>query len=240
MASVSADLSLFIMTTLHSDKDTRQSIWKNLNSYDAVIYCAVLQTITTKAEKLIDLFTDPIFHLLDFLIELEDILGLLQTFSTVARRLEQLIPLQDQTVDTFLDLWRCLMMLLQERLPSLQQYRQPSTTTGWTVLVLRWAELRFYVPTDTAMCSKVQKRSSQSFTYYYYYYHHFTALFPGPPGWAGARRKLLDFLVQGKINGGRHRPSGWAPLHPDQPVLTSLPAAQPTVSKNWSHCLVWY
>ena len=32
----------------------------------------------------------------------------------------------------------------------------------------------------------------------------FTALFPGPPGWAGARRELLDFTVQGKINRGRH------------------------------------
>jgi len=31
----------------------------------------------------------------------------------------------------------------------------------------------------------------------------FTALFPGPPGWAGARREL-DFMVQGKINRGRH------------------------------------
>jgi len=36
--------------------------------------------------------------------------------------------------------------------------------------------------------------------------HHnrFTALFPGPPGWAGARRELLDFMVQGKINRGKH------------------------------------
>jgi len=28
--------------------------------------------------------------------------------------------------------------------------------------------------------------------------------FPGPPRWAGARRKLLNFMVQGKINRGRH------------------------------------
>ena len=36
--------------------------------------------------------------------------------------------------------------------------------------------------------------------------HHnrFTALFPGPAGWAGARREPLDFMVQGKINRGRH------------------------------------
>ena len=40
--------------------------------------------------------------------------------------------------------------------------------------------------------------------------HHnrFTAL--GPPGWAGARRELLDFMMQGKINRGRqtNHPAG--------------------------------
>jgi len=34
--------------------------------------------------------------------------------------------------------------------------------------------------------------------------NHFTALFPGPPGWASARRELLDFMTQGKMNRGRH------------------------------------
>jgi len=36
--------------------------------------------------------------------------------------------------------------------------------------------------------------------------HHnrFTALFPGRTGWAGARRELLDFMVQREINRGRH------------------------------------
>ena len=28
--------------------------------------------------------------------------------------------------------------------------------------------------------------------------------FPGPPGWDGARRELLDLMVQGEINRGRH------------------------------------
>jgi len=36
------------------------------------------------------------------------------------------------------------------------------------------------------------------------HHNHSTALFPGPPGWASARRQLLDFMVQGKINRGRH------------------------------------
>ena len=41
-------------------------------------------------------------------------------------------------------------------------------------------------------------------------HNRFTALFPGPPGWTGARRELLDFMVQGKINRGRHTD------HPDR------------------------
>jgi len=36
------------------------------------------------------------------------------------------------------------------------------------------------------------------------HHNHFTAIFPGPSGWAGARRELLDFMVQGKTNTGRH------------------------------------
>jgi len=44
------------------------------------------------------------------------------------------------------------------------------------------------------------------FVYYILPHHHnrFTALFLGPPGWAGARRELLDFMVHGEIYRGRH------------------------------------
>jgi len=79
----------------------------------------------------------------------------------------------------------------------------------------------------------------------HHHHNHFTALFPGSPGWAGARRELLDFMVQGKINGGRHTdhlagrhsirtnqclppPSPHIFYRPD-----ALPAAQPTASKHW-------
>jgi len=67
---------------------------------------------------------------------------------------------------------------------------------------------------------------------------------PGPPGWVGARRELLDFMVQGKINRGRHtdHPAGRHSIRTNQcpplpsPILymlDALPAAQPTVSKHW-------
>jgi len=68
-------------------------------------------------------------------------------------------------------------------------------------------------------------------------HNRFTAIFPGPPGWAGAR-KLLDFMVQGKINRDRHRPSGLTSAHLHHtPIFyrpDALPATQPTVSKHWS------
>jgi len=77
--------------------------------------------------------------------------------------------------------------------------------------------------------------------------HHnrFTALFQGASGWAGARRQLLDFMVQGEINRGRHtdHPAGRHSIRtnqcppPPSPIFfygpDALPAAQPTASKHW-------
>jgi len=51
---------------------------------------------------------------------------------------------------------------------------------------------------------KIYILHSQMITMNHLHHNHFTTLFPGPPGWAGAIRKLLDFMVQGKINRGRH------------------------------------
>jgi len=48
--------------------------------------------------------------------------------------------------------------------------------------------------------------------------HHnrFTALFPGPPGWAGARRELLTLWCKGRLTDAETlRLSGWVPLHLD-------------------------
>jgi len=65
--------------------------------------------------------------------------------------------------------------------------------------------------------------------------------FSVPPGWAGARRELLDFMVQGEINRGRHtnHPAGHQSIRtnrcppPPSPIFyrpDAFPAAQPTVS----------
>jgi len=80
--------------------------------------------------------------------------------------------------------------------------------------------------------------------------YRFTALFLGPSGWAGARRELIDFMVQLNINRGRHtdHPAGRHSIRTNQcPSPPSphffyrsdaLPAAQPTVSKHWRHCAI--
>jgi len=59
------------------------------------------------------------------------------------------------------------------------------------------------------MSASACTRSMPDYEYHccYWHQHHnnrFMALFLGPPEWAGARRELLDFMVQGKINRGRH------------------------------------
>ena len=76
-------------------------------------------------------------------------------------------------------------------------------------------------------------------------HNRFTALFPGPPGWASTRRELLDIMVQGKINRGRHTNhlagrhsilTNQCPSPPFPPFfyrLDALRAAQSTVSKHW-------
>ena len=76
-------------------------------------------------------------------------------------------------------------------------------------------------------------------------HNRFTAIFPGPLGWAGARRELPDFMVQGKrlieadtpiIRMGA-TPSGLSSVPTSTiPHLlqTGCPSAtQPTVSKHW-------
>ena len=51
----------------------------------------------------------------------------------------------------------------------------------------------------------------------------FCGPFPGPPWWAGVKRELLNFMVQGKINRGRHtdhptwRHSIWTNQYPPSP-----------------------
>ena len=58
-----------------------------------------------------------------------------------------------------------------------------------------------------------------TFVYLPHHNHNrFTALFPGPSGWAGTRKELLAFTVQGKINRGRHtdHPAGHHSIQTNQ------------------------
>jgi len=51
--------------------------------------------------------------------------------------------------------------------------------------------------------------------------------FPGPPSWAGARRELLDFMVQGEINRRRHTD------HPAGPHSTRTNQCPPSPSPTF-------
>ena len=72
-------------------------------------------------------------------------------------------------------------------------------------------------------------------------HNRFAAIFPGPPRWAVAGRELLDFMVQGKINRGRHtnHPAGrhsirtnQCPPPPSPPYFlqAGCPSCRPTNS----------
>jgi len=68
-------------------------------------------------------------------------------------------------------------------------------------------------------------------------HNRFTALFPGPSGWAGARRELLDFMVHGKINALTivlgATPSGLTSAHLHHPpyfLQAGYPSCRPTNS----------
>jgi len=58
-------------------------------------------------------------------------------------------------------------------------------------------------------------------------HNHFTTHFLGPPGWAGARRNLLDFMVLERITTGSHtdNPSGHISNPPPSipPFLCQMP-----------------
>jgi len=62
------------------------------------------------------------------------------------------------------------------------------------------------------------KQQRQSTKGTHHHHNHFTTLFLGPSGSAGARRELLDFMVQGKIKRGRHtnHPAGHHSIRTNQ------------------------
>jgi len=65
--------------------------------------------------------------------------------------------------------------------------------------------------------------------------NHFMALFLGPPGCVGARRELLDFMVQGKINRGRHtdHPAGRHSIRTNQ--CPAPPSPKSTTNTHWQN-----
>jgi len=82
-------------------------------------------------------------------------------------------------------------------------------------LIIWWCS---NVSKETCRDSEITKCPASHQACYTRTHNRFAALFPGPPGWAGARRELLDSVVQGKINGGRHNDhlDGWHSIRTNQ------------------------
>ena len=69
------------------------------------------------------------------------------------------------------------------------------------------------------------------------------ALFTGPPRWASARRELLDFMVQGKINRGRHTVIVQTTLKDNtksHPVKSSRTCYVHPLSRKWRLFYMWH
>jgi len=73
-----------------------------------------------------------------------------------------------------------------------------SVISGWTHCTT------FSLPVQySVLCSKRTWQNTSIHSPHTHTHNRFTVLFPGPPRWAGARRELLDFMVQGEIYRGR-------------------------------------
>jgi len=113
----------------------------------------------------------------------------------------------------------------------------------WPKLQLKMSRILFW---RHSICEVSKQTLADIITQLLSHHNGFTALFPGPPGWASARKELMDFMVQRKINRGRHtdHPAGRHSIRTKQcPPPSShifyrpdaLPAAQSTVLKHWRH-----
>jgi len=88
--------------------------------------------------------------------------------------------------------------------------------------------------------ARYNSKETENENFWVPHHNRFTALFVGPPGWAGARRELLDFMVQKKINRGRHtdHPAGRNSIRtnqfppPPSPIFlkAGCPSCHPTNS----------
>jgi len=107
--------------------------------------------------------------------------------------------------------------------------------------------------TATYPIFEIIHRSIFHLLYHHHHHHHncFMALFLGPPWWTGARRELLDFMVQGNIYRGRHTdhpagatPSGLTSAHlhhlPNRPDALLLPNQQCQSTEGNKHLLYKY
>jgi len=117
---------------------------------------------------------------------------------------------------------------------------------AWSGVIFKLSQISLLWSMSMQFVANVDKAVARHLDTTHTQHNHFTTLFPGPPRWAGTRRELLDFMVQGKINRGIHtdHPAGrhfiWTNHLHHPPVFyrpDALPAAQATASKHWRKAL---
>jgi len=78
---------------------------------------------------------------------------------------------------------------------------------------------------ETLKLIEIVKKTTLFSGNHHHHHNRFTALFPGSPGWADARKEFLDFMVQGKINRDIHtnHPAGCHSVWTNQCPPPSFP-----------------
>jgi len=110
---------------------------------------------------------------------------------------------KSRIIDSKLSIFSKCCRLLSSKESSISKYFCHKATKECTRQSIAFNRLK-------VNCTLRNQKNQQSSKFQRLYSNHttnhnrFTALLPGPPGWASARRELLDFMVQGKINRGRH------------------------------------
>jgi len=107
-------------------------------------------------------------------------------------------PLKGSHVVATAYLWCCGRIFITPERPHSRSHRPLPQHFSSSVSEL-WP-LTFESDPDSVTVNQDAKHWGQRSFRWNVHHHRFTALFPGQPGSSAARRELLDFMVQGKIN----------------------------------------
>jgi len=86
---------------------------------------------------------------------------------------------------------KCKVFVWPDNLPDVIQENLSLKSIGF---ILHWTPSFLHSLTDSCCTSYISAPMTGTVASVLPRLNHFTALFPGPPGWASARKELLDFM----------------------------------------------